>query len=126
MALVQKYGIPLDELEQKALKLLHAKTGAEIAGDVFGVDDEIYRAIQWHTTGRADMSRLGKLMYLAAYTGPTRDFPGVEGLRKTVYEDLDRGLAMGLAMTVEEMNQRGNPVHSATLAALKYLEETQR
>ena len=41
----RKYGIPLDELEQKALKLLHAKTGAAIARDVFGVDDEIYRAI---------------------------------------------------------------------------------
>ena len=122
MALVQKYGIPLDELEQKALKLLHAKTGAEIARDVFGVDDEIYRAIQWHTTGRADMSLLEKVMYLADYIEPTRDFPGVEELRKTVYEDLDRGLAMGLAMTVEEMHQRGNPVHSATLAALKYLE----
>ena len=62
MALVQKYGIPLDELEQKALKLLHAKTGAEIARDVFGVDDEIYRAIQWHTTGRANMSLLEKVM----------------------------------------------------------------
>ena len=122
MALVRKYDIPLDELEQKALKLLHAKTGAEIARDVFGVDDEIYRAIQWHTTGRADMSLLEKVMYLADYIEPTRDFPGVDELRRTVYEDLDRGLAMGLSMTVEEMHERGNPVHSATLAALKYLE----
>ena len=122
MALVREYDIPLDELEQKALKLLHAKTGAEIARDVFGVDEEIYRAIQWHTTGRANMSLLEKVMYLADYIEPTRDFPGVDELRKTTYEDLDRGLAMGLAMTVEEMRERGNPVHSATLAALKYLE----
>ena len=53
LALCRQYGIELDELEQKALKLLHAKTGAAIAREVFGVDDEIYRAIWWHTTGHA-------------------------------------------------------------------------
>ena len=50
LALCRHYGIELDELERKALKLLHAKTGAAVARDVFGVDDEIYRAIWWHTT----------------------------------------------------------------------------
>lgn len=45
LALCEKYGIALDELEKKALKLLHAKTGAALARDVFGVDDEIYNAI---------------------------------------------------------------------------------
>ena len=54
-ALCSRYGIELDELESQALKLLHAKTGAAIARDVFGVDDEIYRAIWWHTTGHAGM-----------------------------------------------------------------------
>ena len=45
LALCSHYGIALDELEQKALKLLHAKTGAALARDVFGVDEEIYHAI---------------------------------------------------------------------------------
>ena len=48
LALCKQYGIELDELEQQALKLLHAKTGAAIARDVFGVDDEIYSAIWYH------------------------------------------------------------------------------
>ena len=42
LALCRHYGIPLDELEQKALKLLHSKTGAAIARDVFAVDDDVY------------------------------------------------------------------------------------
>ena len=45
LALCRQYGIPLDDLEQHALKLLHAKTGAAIARDVFGVDDAVYWAI---------------------------------------------------------------------------------
>ncbi len=121
LALCAQYGIELDELEQRALKLLHAKTGAAVARDRFGVDDEIYSAIFWHTTGHADMTLLEKVIYLADYIEPTRSFPGVDALRAACYEDLDKGLLMGLEMTVEEMKERGNPVHSATLAAIEYL-----
>ena len=117
LELCRRYGIQLDELEQKALKLLHAKTGAAIARDVFGVDEETYQAIWYHTTGRAGMTTLEKVMYLADYIEPSRDFPGVETLRRVCYEDLDRGVLLGLEMTVEEMTEMGNPVHRATLEA---------
>lgn len=120
-ALCRRYGLPMDELERKALKLLHAKTGAAVARDVFGVDDEIFTAIFWHTTGRADMTLLEKIMYLADYIEPTRDFPGVDALRAACDESLDKGLLMGLRMTVKEMEDRGNPVHRATLEAVEYL-----
>ena len=116
-ALCAQYGIELDELEEKALKLLHAKTGAAIARDVFGADDEIYDAIRWHTTGRAEMSVLEKVLYLADYIEPTRDFPGVDELRKACYEDLDKGLLMGLEMTIREMTEMGNPIHHHTIEA---------
>ena len=117
MALCRHYGIELDELEQKALKLLHAKTGAAIARDVFGVDEEIYHAIWWHTTGHANMTLLEKIIYLADYIEPSRDFPGVDKLRKVCYEDLDKGLLLGLDMSIQEMTEMGNPVHRATVEA---------
>ena len=121
LALCEKYGIALDELEKKALKLLHAKTGAALARDVFGVDDEVYNAILWHTTGKPDMTVLEKVIYLADFIEPTRDFPGVDTLREAVWQDLDRGLLMGLEMTVEEMEEMGNPIHVNTLRARDYL-----
>ena len=121
LALCEKYGIVLDELEQTALKLLHSKTGAAIARDVFGVEDAVYDAILYHTTGKPDMTRLEKIIYLADYIEPTRDFPGVDALRKTVYEDLDKGLLMGLTMTIQEMEEMGNPVHHLTRDARDYL-----
>lgn len=125
LTLCEKYGIVLDELERKALKLLHAKTGAAIARDVFGVDDEIYNAILWHTTGKPDMTLLEKVIYLADFIEPTRDFPGVEELRETVWRNLDEGLLMGLSMTVEEMEEMGNPIHHNTLEARDYLKGQQ-
>lgn len=121
LSLCRQYGIQLDGLEQRALKLLHARTGAEIARDVFGADDEICSAIRWHTTGHANMTLLEKIIYLADYIEPSRDFPGVDRLRKVCYEDLDRGLLTGLEMTIEEMQGMGNPVHHATLEARDFL-----
>ena len=117
LALCKQYGIRLDALERQALKLLHSKTGAAIARDVFGVDDEIYGAIWYHTTGRANMTKLEKIIYLADYIEPSRNFPGVDKLRKVCYEDLDKGLLLGLEMTIEEMTAMGNPVHHATVEA---------
>jgi nicotinate-nucleotide adenylyltransferase len=119
--LCRRYHIELDELEQRALKLLHSKTGAEIARDVFGVKDEIYEAIRWHTTGKADMTLLEKVIYMADYVEPTRDFPGVERLRAAVHTDLDKGLLMGLSDSIAEMEERGNPVHHNTIEARDYL-----
>ena len=121
LALCAAYDIPLDELEQRALKLLHSKTGAAVARRVFGVEDAVYDAIWYHTTGKPDMTRLEKIIYLADYIEPSRDFPGVEELRKAVYEDLDHGLLLGLTMTIQEMEEMGNPVHHLTRDARDYL-----
>ncbi len=115
--LCRYYGIELDALEQETLKLLHAKTGAAIAENVFGTDSEVTNAIRWHTTGRAGMTLLEKIIYLADYIEPNRDFPGLAELRRACYEDLDAGLLLGMEMTIKEMEERGNPVHRATLEA---------
>ncbi len=121
MALCEKYDVTLDDLQRKALKLQHAITGAEIARHVFGVSDAVYEAIRWHTTGKPNMTKLEKVIYLADYIEPNRDFPGVDELRKAVWEDLDRGLLLGLESSIEEMIQWGNPVHHDTLEARDYL-----
>ncbi|HCO51001.1 MAG TPA: nicotinate-nucleotide adenylyltransferase, partial [Oscillibacter sp.] len=67
LSLCRHYAIPLDEMERNYLKLLHSKTGAAVARDRFGVSDEIYNAIFYHTTGKADMTLLEKIIYLADY-----------------------------------------------------------
>ena len=116
--LCEKYDILLDNLERVTVKLLHAKTGAALARHLFGQPEEVCQAIYWHTTGRAGMSVLEKVIYLADYMEPSRDFDGVEKLRRLAYQDLNQAMILGLSMTVEEMAQRGVPVHSNTLSAL--------
>ena len=121
LSLCRHYGIDLDPLEQVSLKLLHSKTGAAVARDKFGVSEEIYNAIYYHTTGKADMTLLEKIIYLADYIEPSRDFPGVEDLRQAVHADLDGGLLRALNDSIQDMRQWGTPVHHNTLDARDYL-----
>lgn len=122
LSLCRHYAIPLDEMERNYLKLLHSKTGAAVARDRFGVSDEIYNAIFYHTTGKADMTLLEKIIYLADYIEPSRSFPGVEELRTAVHEDLDRGLCRALADSIVELQGYGSPVHPNTQEALSYIQ----
>lgn len=119
----EEYGVRLDALEQKAVKLLHSKTGACIARGVFGQPDAVYDAIFWHTTGKADMTTLEKVLYIADYMEPNRDFDGVERLRHLAYTDLDRAMLLGVEMTIQEMQQRQVPIHTNTLQARDWLRQ---
>ena len=120
LRLCAKYGIIPDELERENGKLLHAKTGAAVARFEFGSDDEVVEAIRWHTTGRPNMTTLEKVLYMADYMEPTRDFPGVEELRRLAYEDLDRAMVLGFEMSLEDILSRGETPHKNTLAALQW------
>ena len=121
LQLCEKYGIVLDDLERQAVKLLHAKTGACVARDVYGVSDDVYEAIFWHTTGKADMTLLEKILYIADYMEPNRDFPGVERLRELAYQNLDQAVLAGCEMSIQEMKDRGLPVHINTVRARDWL-----
>ena len=121
LELCRKYGVELDELEQRAVKLLHSKTGACIAKYIFGEPDEVYDAIFWHTTGKADMTLMEKILYMADYIEPNRDFEGVEEMRRLAYTDLDKAMLTGIEMTIEDMKERGNPIHHNTQEAQAWL-----
>ena len=114
-----RYGVPLDALERATDKLLHAKSGAAIAKYVFGQED-IYDAILYHTTARAGMSLEEKILYVADYMEPNRDFPEVEELRRLAYTDLDQAVGMGAALSMREMVQRGKELHRDTRGAYEF------
>ncbi len=117
LAICERYGIELDDLERSAEKLLHSKSGAALAKYVFGQDDEIFTAILYHTTGRGDMTLAEKILYLADYMEPCRKFEGVEEMRHLAETDLDQAILMGVRMSIQEMMDRNRIVHHNTLEA---------
>lgn len=120
LILSEKYGIINDTYETANVKLLHAKTGAALARDLFNISDRVYSAIRWHTTGKPDMTLLEKIIYMADYIEPNRAFPGVDKLRKLAYEDLDAAMVLGLKMSLEDIRSYGAEPYEVTVSAYEW------
>lgn len=115
LLLCSRYDIIADECERASDKLMHAKTGAALARDLFGVSDEVAGAIRWHTTGRADMTDLEMITYLADYIEPNRNgFPGLSELRAACYDDLDAAMELAMRMSLDEVYGKGQEPHAYT------------
>ena len=123
LKLCDQYAIILDNFERLNPKLLHAKTAAVIAEHIFGESPEVCDAIRWHTTGKADMTTLEKIIYIADYMEPNRAFDGVEELRRLTEQDLDAAVYLGLTMTMEQLKSNHREIDKNSSAALRWLEE---
>ena len=123
LRILAEYDMLVDNLTRDSAKLLHAKTGAILARAKFSVSDEVYDAIAYHTTGREDMSLLEKIIYVADFIEPGREFDEVKALRELAYTDLDRAVLAGLWLTKAEVKTRGDMPHPDTTAAIAWLTE---
>jgi len=121
LELVRRFGVKLDPLTLEQGKLLHAPTGAAVAENLFGECPQVVSAIRWHTTGKPDMTLLEKIIYLADYIEPTRDFCDLTDLRRLAYEDLDRAILTGMEMGIRDLEERGKIIHPNSLSARDYV-----
>ena len=121
LTLCQAYGTILSDFGYKYPKTLHALTGSLVADRLFGENEAVVSAICSHTTGKADMNLLEKIIYVADYMEPNRDFPGVEKLREMAFSDMDAALRLGLEMTLEHLKRQGNEVSPESREALAWL-----
>ncbi len=121
LTLCGAYGKILSDFSRKYPKTLHALTGSLVAERIFGENAQVVSAICHHTTGKADMNTLEKIIYVADYMEPNRDFPGVDRLRKLAFSDLDAALKLGLEMTLDHLKNQGAEVSPGSREALAWL-----
>ena len=118
----KQYGIEFDEWEMLEPKLMHATLGAVLAREVYGItDQEILSAIKFHTTGRENMTLIEKIIYIADFIEPNRNFEGVETLRAMTEQDLDKGVEAGLRLSIGYVET--NKLHPRTWEAFNYYSE---
>ncbi|MBO7252196.1 MAG: nicotinate (nicotinamide) nucleotide adenylyltransferase [Oscillospiraceae bacterium] len=123
LTLCGTYGKILSDFSRKYPKTLHALTGSMVAERIFGENNAVVSAIAHHTTGKADMNLLEKIIYVADYMEPNRNFPGVEKLRQLAYSDITAALKLGLEMTLEHLKNQGNEVSPESREALAWLNQ---
>ena len=122
LTLCAEYGMILDTFSRAYPKTLHALTGSLVARRIFGENENVVSAICHHTTGRANMTMLEKIIYIADYVERNRNFPGVEEMRAMAYTDLDKAVLMGLESAVAHVKRQGQGLAPATLEALEFLQ----
>lgn len=121
LTLCREYGTMLDDFGIHHPRTLHALTGSLVAERIFGENPAVVSAIRHHTTGKANMSLLEKIIYVADYMEPNRNFDGVEKLRELAFSDIDAALKLGLEMTLEDLRSRGEEASPESREALDYL-----
>lgn len=104
--------------------LSHGEMAADAAKNVFAVyDEDVLNAIRWHTTGRAGMSRLEMIVFLADTVEPGRTYDSIGRLRETCLEDLENGALQVLIELKKYLEKKGLEVSEDTLAAIEYLKD---
>ena len=116
-----KYNLKREEVF-KDFTLAHAILGVYVAMEVYGVyDPEILDAIRWHTTGKEDMTLLEKIIFIADFTEPGRNFKEATLVRNEVLKDLDKGILLCLDLTIKYLIQKHVIINIETLKARNYL-----
>ena len=116
----------LDELEKagfvlSAVEIANAKVWHQFSGAAFlkneGIitDEEILGAVRWHTTGRAGMTLLEKVVYIADFISADRDYPDVGVVRKLAQKSLEGAILYTTQYTIKKLVSASLPVHPATV-----------
>ncbi len=103
---------PWDRLESRLPELRHPKAAAALARRKWGLKDrEVIRAVQVHTLGRPGMGKLELILFVADYIEPTRNFPGIETVRRMARRNLKDAALLKAAGTLAYLLQSGAPIH---------------
>lgn len=122
LKLCKKYDVKLSKIEIENPFLIHAKLGAALAKEKYNISDkEILSSISYHTTGRANMSLLEKIIFSADYIEPNRKIiPGLDKIRNVIFEDLDMAIYLILDDTMHYLEKENRPVDDTSREAYLY------
>ena len=122
LSICKKKKIPVTAVEKKNPFLLHAKVGAYLAYQKYGVSNpDILNAIRSHTTGRQNMSTLEKIVFIADYIEPGRTHAAnLAEIRRIAFVDLDKAFVRILSDTLDYLKDTGNEIDPKTEETWKY------
>lgn len=116
-AVIRENGLNAELLDHDK-QLLHAEVAAFISQRDYGVDDpEVLDAIRYHTSGRVGMTQMDKIVCLADYIEPGREFPGVERIRELAEVSLEEALLAGFDSTISFLLEKKKAIFPLTVLA---------
>ena len=95
--------------------------GAEIVKEKYGFNEDIINAIKYHTTGRANMSILEKIIFLADATEENRTYKELNNLVEMIKKDIDEGMLFTLQWTFNDITNKKYLLHLDSVKAYNFL-----
>lgn len=121
LSLIRAHSPNEDPEEVKSPNLLHAITAPIVLRNEFGIKDpEILSAVRRHTTARPGLTLLEKILFVADFTEPNRQYADVEYYRKAARENIDKALFLGLRWGLGNLLARGEYIYKNTWETYNY------
>lgn len=112
LQIISESGIILDNIQVNAPKLWHSISGSAYIKNKLSIDNEdILNAVRYHTTGRAGMSLLEKIIFIADYTSEERRFKGVDTMRKKSRKNLEDAMLFSYKFTFSHLTDKEIAIH---------------
>ena len=121
LAMVSASDMDVTDVELVTPPLFHAIAGARYCEQVLDIHDEdILNAIRYHTVGRAGMSRLEEIIYIADLISEDRNYKDVHKMRKYAYQSLEKAMLEALKFSVTDVVGKGSMLPRHTIEAYNH------
>lgn len=107
--------LDLDDHIRSSKALLHALAGACYLKKTFNISEDVYNACFYHTMGRPDMTVLEKVIFMADYIEPSREFDGIEEIRELAYKDIDTAIVKAIDSTLKYLIKTNKKIYYKTV-----------
>lgn len=119
LAYSKENNVKLEEIDILAPAILHAKIGADMVKKKYGFTKEMQEAIYYHTTGRANMTMLDKIIFLADKSEERRQGTDADKLRELIEtEGLEKAILWDIDYySIPRMIERKSAIHPYSIEA---------
>ncbi|HEY9886451.1 MAG TPA: bis(5'-nucleosyl)-tetraphosphatase (symmetrical) YqeK [Vampirovibrionales bacterium] len=114
--------LELDPVDKQTPHILHARVGALVAQNEFGLEDkETLEAIKHHTLGKPNMNTLEEILFLADAIEPSRKTEWSGPIKKCLEIDgINKAIAQACKQTISEVLSKSRPIHHLTVATYNF------
>ena len=124
LQMLHENAIITDNADQKPVGVWHAAAAMIYCKDTLHIEDtEILNAIRYHTSARADMTKLDEIIYMADMCSAERDYPEVGELRELLLQDLDAAIARALELSLQWLTEEKRDIDTDSIAALDWVKQ---
>ena len=117
LQIMESGGIILSKTQRENPKLWHAMSGMVYLRDTLGITDEdVLGAVRWHTTGKAGMTLLEKVVFIADYISAERDYPDADVMRRLSETSLDAAALYALKYSLRHLSEKEKPICEDSVA----------